>query len=61
MQEPQERWIAPEFRFEELTSQVFNGNLEVFNQCLEDCEALVLTEVSGTIIHLYRLELMQVG
>jgi hypothetical protein len=39
------RWIAPEFRFEELTSQLFCGNAEVFNASLEDCECLVLTEV----------------
>ncbi|GAA5902363.1 uncharacterized protein JCM6883_001381 [Sporobolomyces salmoneus] len=39
------RWIAPEFRFEELTTQVFCGNVEVFNESLEDCEALVLTEI----------------
>ncbi|GAA5957932.1 hypothetical protein JCM3765_006209 [Sporobolomyces pararoseus] len=39
------RWIAPEFRFEELTTQLFCGNVEVFNDSLEDCEALVLTEI----------------
>ncbi|GAA5883010.1 hypothetical protein JCM16303_006788 [Sporobolomyces ruberrimus] len=39
------RWAIPDYRFEELTSQVFNGNVEVFNESLEDCECLVLTEV----------------
>lgn len=46
------RWIAPEFRFEELTTQLFCGNVEVFNESLEDCEALVLTEVSSFVYFL---------
>ncbi|GAA6006730.1 hypothetical protein JCM11491_003161 [Sporobolomyces phaffii] len=42
---PENRWLIPEFRFEELTSQIFCGNVEVFNASLEDCESLVLTEI----------------
>ncbi|GAA5841001.1 hypothetical protein JCM3766R1_006635 [Sporobolomyces carnicolor] len=42
---PGPKWIAPEFRFEELTTQVFCGHVEVFNESVEDCEAIVLTEV----------------
>lgn len=41
------RWMVPEYRWEELEIKVFNGGVESFNECLEDCEALVLTEVRG--------------
>jgi len=42
--------MVPEYRWEELEVKVFNGNVENFNECLEDCEALVLTEVRKNFI-----------
>jgi len=42
--------MVPEYRWEELEVKVFNGNVENFNECLEDCEALVLTEVRKNFV-----------